>query len=57
MYQILHAILDLSQAATSPLNFVSADFINLLALAISQYNLVVRDLAIFVISLDISESR
>ena len=55
--QVCGTSFDLLRAVVKFLGFISANFIDLLAPAISQDNLVVRDFATFVITLDISESR
>ena len=54
--QVCGASFDLLRAVVKFLDFISANFIDLFAFAILQDNLVVRDFATFVITLDISES-
>ena len=55
--QVCGASFDLLRAVVKFLDFISANFIDLFAFAILQDNLVVRDFATFVITLDISKSR
>lgn len=55
--QVCGASFDLLSVVVKLLDFISANFIDLLAFAILQDNLVVRDFATFVITLDISKSR